>query len=86
MDLVPIVKSDQELVAATLNDRHSFSAIIERYQYQYEGMLFVLVVLMNTIRRMFYRRFFSNAMYILMTMILVSSSLHGCTELLTTKR
>ena len=32
MDLVPLVKSDQELVAATLNDRHSFNAIIERYQ------------------------------------------------------
>ena len=32
MDSVPPITSDQELVVATLNDRHSFSAIIERYQ------------------------------------------------------
>ena len=32
MDSVSPIKSDQELVVATLNDRHSFVAIVERYQ------------------------------------------------------
>ena len=32
MHLVSPIKSDQELVAATLNDRHSFALIVERYQ------------------------------------------------------
>ena len=32
MNLVSPIKSDQELVVATLNDRHSFALIVERYQ------------------------------------------------------
>ena len=32
MSLVSPIKSDQELVVATLNDRHSFILIVERYQ------------------------------------------------------
>ena len=32
MDFISLAQSDQELVAATLNDRHSFVAIVERYQ------------------------------------------------------
>ena len=32
MNLLSLIKSDQELVIATLNDRHSFALIVERYQ------------------------------------------------------